>query len=75
MNVERDELDGRWLYYAMNRELLETLNTTFSKFFDPARIQARRPTCGPQQPLLPVALIASTDIALQREPTREKTHD
>lgn len=48
VNVERDAVDARWVYYSINRRALEELNATFGVFFDPARIQPRRLTCGPQ---------------------------
>jgi ArsR family transcriptional regulator len=48
VNVERDPLDSRWVYYSVNRAALEELNAAFGAFFDPKRIQPRRPTCGPQ---------------------------
>lgn len=48
VNVERDPLDSRWVYYSVNRAALDELNTTFGTFFDPERIQPRRLTCGPQ---------------------------
>lgn len=48
VNVERDPLDSRWVYYSVNREALDELNSTFGVFFDPERIHPRRLTCGPQ---------------------------
>ena len=48
VEMERDALDARWMYYSVNRSALEELNTSFGAFFDPARIQPRRLTCGPQ---------------------------
>ncbi len=48
VNVERDAVDARWVYYSVNRAALAELNTALGAFFDPARIQPRRPTCGPQ---------------------------
>ena len=48
VDVERDNLDGRWIYYSVNRAALDHLNAAFGAFFDPARIQPRDPTCGPQ---------------------------
>ena len=48
VEIERDALDGRWIYYSVNRAALNDLNAAFGTFFDPARIQPRRPTCGPQ---------------------------
>jgi len=47
VNVERDAFDGRWVYYSINTQALEELNAVFGAFFDPARIQPRRLTCGP----------------------------
>jgi ArsR family transcriptional regulator len=48
VNVERDAIDARWVYYSVNRAALVELNAALGVFFDPARIQPRRPTCGPQ---------------------------
>ena len=48
VNAERDPLDSRWIYYSVNQDAMEELNTTFGAFFDPSRIQPRRLTCGPQ---------------------------
>jgi ArsR family transcriptional regulator len=48
VEVERDAVDARWLYYSLNREALDALNAAFGAFFDPARIQPRRASCGPQ---------------------------
>jgi len=48
VNVERDAFDGRWVYYSINLQALAELNALFGAFFDPARIQPRRLTCGPQ---------------------------
>lgn len=48
VDVERDAIDSRWVYYSINRSALEELNITFGVFFDPGRIQPRQPKCGPQ---------------------------
>ena len=48
VEVERDAVDSRWVYYSVNRAALEELNAAFGMFFDPNRIQPRRLTCGPQ---------------------------
>ncbi len=58
VDVERDVLDARWVYYSLNRRALEELNDAFGGFFDPARIKPRRPTCGPQG-----AIVRLSDIA------------
>jgi len=47
VDVERDALDARWVYYSINRQALEGLNQAWGAFFDPQRIKPRRLTCGP----------------------------
>ncbi len=58
VDVERDALDARWMYYSINRQALDELNAAFGVFFDPERIQPRRLTCGPQS-----TFVAFSDIA------------
>jgi len=60
VEAERDLLDARWVYYSVNRQALEELNTAFGLFFDPARIRPRRSTCGPQGALVRLGDIATT---------------
>ena len=48
VNVERDPLDARWMYYSVNQEKVIELREQVSAFLDPQRIQPRLPTCGPQ---------------------------
>lgn len=48
VDVERDAVDSRWIYYSVNRTALDELNSTFGRFFDPTRIKPRRTTCGPR---------------------------
>lgn len=48
VDVERDPMDARWVYYSVNLKAMEELKQVFGDFFDPARIQPRRLTCGPQ---------------------------
>lgn len=45
--AERDPADARWIYYSVNRDALDALAASFGSFFDPGRIQSRRPNCGP----------------------------
>ena len=40
VDMERDNLDARWVYYSINRAALDELNTAFGAFFDPVRIQS-----------------------------------
>jgi ArsR family transcriptional regulator len=58
VNVKRDAVDARWVYYSINRQALDELNESFGLFFDPDRIKPRRPTCGPQSALIPVGDLA-----------------
>jgi len=59
VDVTRDAVDARWIYYAINRPALDELNAVFGAFFDAARIQPRHPACGPQG-----ALVRVTEIAI-----------
>ncbi|NLF64578.1 MAG: winged helix-turn-helix transcriptional regulator [Chloroflexi bacterium] len=61
VDVERDAVDARWLYYSLNEEALAALNAAYGAFFDPARIKPRRPTCGPGS-----SVVSLTNIALER---------
>ena len=60
IDVERDAVDARWVYYSINRGALDELNTAFGSFFDPDRIKPRRPTCGPQSSVVRLSDIAVT---------------
>lgn len=48
VDVERDTMDNRWVYYSINRKSLELLNQALGAFFDVKRIKPRRLTCGPR---------------------------
>jgi ArsR family transcriptional regulator len=48
VEVEKDALDARWVYYSVNEDALQELNNAFGAFFQPQRIKPRRPSCGPQ---------------------------
>ena len=48
IDVERDALDARWMYYSINLQALKELNQDWGAFFDPQRIKPRRQTCGPK---------------------------
>ncbi len=52
VGTERDAFDARWVYYSIDLERLEQLRDQLNAFLDPARIQPRLPTCGPQ--IIPV---------------------
>lgn len=48
VDMERDAVDSRWIYYSVNRAALEELHSMFGTFFDTNRIKPRRNTCGPK---------------------------
>lgn len=58
VDVERDAVDARWIYYSINQTALAELNETFGAFFKPDRIKPRRPTCGPQSSVVHLSDIA-----------------
>lgn len=57
VNVERDAVDARWLYYSLDEEALAELNAAYGAFFNADRIKPRRPTCGPQSSVVSLANI------------------
>lgn len=44
----RDALDGRWLYYTVNRDRVAQCRDWLGYLLDPARIQPRTALCGPE---------------------------
>ena len=58
VNVERDAIDARWIYFSINEAALTSLNQDFGAFFAVERIKPRRPTCGPQGSVVPMSEIA-----------------
>lgn len=58
VDVERDAVDARWLYYSINEEALAQLNAAYGTFFNLERIKPRRPTCGPGSSVVSIANIA-----------------
>lgn len=48
VNSRRDVIDGRWIYYSVDREAVARWQRWFIEFLDPARIQARPVLCGPE---------------------------
>lgn len=58
VEVERDAVDARWIYFSINVPAMEKMNRTYESFFDLDRIKPRRPNCGPQASILPVGEIS-----------------
>lgn len=47
VSSRRDTVDGRWIYYSVDREAAARYQAWFSHFFAPSRIQ-ERVLCGPE---------------------------
>jgi ArsR family transcriptional regulator, arsenate/arsenite/antimonite-responsive transcriptional repressor len=62
VEMERDAVDARWVYFSINEAALAELNRAFQLFFDPQRIQPRRPTCGPQGSIITLDEVAVTSV-------------
>jgi len=62
VHSRRDRVDGRWIYYSVDREAVGRWHAWFSGFLDPARIQ-ERPVCGPEGQLPEEQLIEVSQIA------------
>lgn len=52
IDMERDPLDSRWVYYSINRSALDRFNQVLHVFLDPGRIQQKQAACGPRAPSL-----------------------
>ena len=44
----RDAVDGRWIYYSVDRAAIQHWRTWFGWFLDPERVQERALLCGPE---------------------------
>jgi ArsR family transcriptional regulator len=51
VNSRRDQIDGRWIYYSVDREAAASWQSWFSEFLDPSRI-SERTVCGPEGKLI-----------------------
>jgi ArsR family transcriptional regulator len=47
VDIERDPMDSRWIYYTINQSTYKELGDYLNGFLDPNRIQPRQLTCGP----------------------------
>jgi ArsR family transcriptional regulator len=45
---DRDPDDARWIYYTVDRDVLQKLLREMNRLFAPARIKPRTPCCGPR---------------------------
>lgn len=59
----RDNVDGRWIYYSLNKDVLARWQQLLGEFLDPARIEHRKCLCGPEglsAPLDPSMVMVET---------------
>jgi ArsR family transcriptional regulator, arsenate/arsenite/antimonite-responsive transcriptional repressor len=47
VHSRRDRVDGRWIYYSVDRAAAANWQAWFNNLFDPANIQTH-PVCGPE---------------------------
>lgn len=47
IRARRDEGDQRWIYYAIDRDVLRRVHHEIASVFDPDRVGERVPDCGP----------------------------
>lgn len=57
VHSRRDRLDGRWIYYSVDRAVAARWRAWFNHFLDPARIQ-ERVVCGPEGQIVTPGQIA-----------------
>lgn len=48
VDSRRDAVDGRWIYYHVDKEALEMWQTWMQQFFNSDRIQNHKKLCGPE---------------------------
>ena len=58
----RDRIDGRWIYYTVDRNAAAQWHQWFNSFFDPNRIQ-KRVVCGPEGQL---NFIPTSDLFVEK---------
>lgn len=58
VSSRRDRIDGRWIYYSVDREAAARWQQWFSTLLDPARIR-ERVVCGPEGQLITPDKISS----------------
>jgi len=58
----RDRIDGRWIYYSVDRKAVARWQQWFTAFLDPARIR-ERVVCGPEGQLVELEEVAVSETA------------
>lgn len=60
VHSRRDQIDGRWIYYAVDKKAAARWQNWFATFLDPTRIQDR-PVCGPEGQASLAEAVATTE--------------
>ena len=63
---ERDPMDARWIYYAVDADAVETALAALSGFLDTSRIPPRTPACGPGGACGEIAIDGQDEQGCQR---------
>ncbi|MDX1616633.1 MAG: metalloregulator ArsR/SmtB family transcription factor [Candidatus Promineifilaceae bacterium] len=61
VSSRRDRIDGRWIYYSVDRRAASRWQAWFHAFLDPARIR-ERVVCGPEGQLADVVQVEEIAI-------------
>lgn len=59
VHSRRDQVDGRWIYYSVNRTAAAHWQAWWHQFLDPGRIP-QRPVCGPEGQIIPSGEVTVT---------------
>lgn len=71
VNIERDAVDARWIYFSVNESTLRALNAAFELFFDSGRIRPRQPYCGPRTAFRPISTMPAACADANIVPTND----
>jgi ArsR family transcriptional regulator len=61
VSSRRDQIDGRWLYYSVDRAAAARWQSWFSQFLDPSQIQERT-VCGPEGQMITLGEVSVPHI-------------
>lgn len=60
----RDRIDGRWIYYSVDRQAAARWQEWFSNFLDPSRIKERE-VCGPEGQLVDLGQVSVSEASAE----------
>jgi ArsR family transcriptional regulator len=61
VSSRRDQIDGRWIYYSVDRDAAARWQNWFNQFLDPSRIQERI-VCGPEGQVVSLEQVSIPNI-------------